>query len=155
MTGVLSEMIITNPRAGAVTMSIPEDEVITITSLRDSNNHPIALPTPLSPASISFSARLIRSSLPAPNVFLAMLAAQSVSQLDGVSQRGMFVYDISLGANVYMHGTAEQCAAVGLPWYLCCVGSPGNVGTAPSGMPNQQTTTCVSITSIRGSLEVN
>ena len=46
VTGVLSERIITNPRAGAVTMSIPEDAVITITSLRDSNN-PITLPTPL------------------------------------------------------------------------------------------------------------
>ena len=155
VTGVLSEMIINNPRAGAVTMSIPEGAVINITSLRDSNNNPIALPTPLSPASIGFGPP--NTFVFTPNVFLAMLAAQGISQLDGVDQRGTFVYEISLGANLYMHDTPLRGESNAPPsaFQGTCVGDVGNVGRAPSGSPNQGAGTCVSITSIRGSLEVN
>ena len=150
-------MIITNPRAGAVTMSIPDDAVVTITSLRDGNNNPIALPTPLSPAAISFGPP--NTFVFTPNVFLAMLAAQGISQLDGVNQRGTFVYEVSLGANLWLHEERLPAESNAPPsaFQPTCAGDPGNVGRAPSATVPVTTADgrCRIVTSIRGSLEVN
>jgi hypothetical protein len=165
ITGTLSGLVVNNGPTG-VSLSKPEGATITITGMRDANNNPIILSTPLSTSSIAAGGNLIRF---IPGALIGAISAAGVSQFDGLIKTGVFAYEVTLGMNTYLHaaavgaGSAPENNGPAAPRSNSCIGTPGTAGTAPASAavasPGAAVGAlvggaCVPVTSIRGSLEI-
>jgi hypothetical protein len=165
ISGTLSGLTVKNGPTG-VSLSKPEGATITITGMRDANNNPIILSTPLSTAAIAAGGNLIRF---IPGALIGAISGAGVSQFDGLIRNGVFVYEVSLGMNTYLHaaaigaGSAPENNGPAAPRSTTCIGTPGTAGTAPASIATVAPSgavgalvagACVPITSIVGSLRI-
>jgi hypothetical protein len=165
ITGTLSGLTIKNGPTG-VSLSKPEGASITITGMRDANNNPIILATPLASSAIAAGGNLIRF---IPGALIGAISGAGVSQFDGLIRNGVFVYEVTLGMNTYLHaaaagaGSAPENNGPAAPRSTTCIGTPGTAGTAPASIVTVAPSgavgalaagACVPVTSIVGSLRI-
>ena len=152
VTGTLSAMTINNNPTG-VTGSQPEGTTITITGMRDVNGSTIRIDTPLPPSSIlNQGGNVVRF---VPNALIGALSAKGLSQFDTLAKDGIFVYEVTPGFPVYLHANAGSTTESNAPPAArpqTCNGNPdGTTTTSGTGFSG---TSCVNVTTVRGSLEV-
>ncbi len=148
LTAVLSGMTVNNNPTG-VTASQPEGSFLTITGLRDGAGSTINVSTPLAPTSVlNQGGNVVRF---VPNALIAALSNAGISQFDTLVKSGTFVYEISPGMNLQLHGNAADVTESNAPpagRAATCNGDPDTM------ISNTPAAGCVTVNTLRGSLSV-